>query len=311
MKKNAAPKRVNKIPALPGRARAANKGDFGKVLIVGGSQGMVGACALAANAALRSGAGLVVVACPRSIQLTVAGLCPCATTIRLAEDDSGRIRPASAILTMNRTGLFEGIAKPNVVAGGPGLGRGDRIFERALTHLWLTLGRLTGAIILDADALNALSPSSSAGRGGWDRIAWPPLIITPHPGEMARLHRKTAADVQSDRLKIAVKTANMMAAGNPVVVLKGAGTIVTNGRDYYVNQTGNPGMATGGTGDVLTGVISALVAQGMSRFDAAVLGVRVHGIAGDLAAKALGQTSLIATDVIEYLPAAFRRVRSR
>ncbi len=127
---------------------------------------------------------------------------------------------------------------------------------------------------------------------------------------MARLHKTTSAVIQRDRIGSAVKTSRMMSAERPVVVLKGAGTIVTDGVGYYLNRTGNPGMATGGTGDVLTGVIAGLVAQGMTRLDAAMLGVHVHGLAGDLAAKALGQASVMATDLIECLPVVLRRVRS-
>ncbi|NLX22116.1 MAG: NAD(P)H-hydrate dehydratase [Phycisphaerae bacterium] len=141
-------------------------------------------------------------------------------------------------------------------------------------------------------------------------------VITPHPGELARMHSLTTREIQADREGIAVRTAIMMteeAATSPdhrsVVVLKGAGTIVTDGLRIYVNRTGNPGMATGGSGDVLTGILAALIGQGLTRFDAAVLAVYLHGLAGDLGARRLGQMSLIATDIIDALPAAILTLR--
>ncbi|HWL93788.1 MAG TPA: ADP/ATP-dependent (S)-NAD(P)H-hydrate dehydratase, partial [Phycisphaerae bacterium] len=174
-------------------------------------------------------------------------------------------------------------------------------------------------IVLDADALNAIHTAHSPQN---ETMQWPHsgnFVVTPHPGEMARLCGTDTSDVQARREETAVRAAAAMIATRPsktsiqeqdaqrgVVVLKGAQTIVTDGQRAFVNRTGNPGMATGGTGDVLTGVISGLLAQGLPRFDAAVLGVCVHGLAGDLAARSLGETSLIASDLLDYLPTAFR-----
>lgn len=307
-------RRICAIPKLAQRRREAHKGDFGRVLVIGGSRGMIGAPSLVANAALRSGAGLVTVACPRTIQPTVAGLCPCATSIALPEDADGRISPTDALRYLRKLSLFDEVSAPTVVAAGPGLGQGNRRFSIALVKLLLAFADAAGVpVVLDADALNALAAAGTTGttrrpsascRGS--------LILTPHPGEMARLHGVSASAVQKDREGYAAKTARMLnPEGSPrecrtAVVLKGVRTFVTDGTRCYVNNTGNPGMATGGSGDVLTGIIAGLIGQGLSAFDAAVLGVHVHGVAGDLAAEAIGQVSLIATDLIDFLPAAFR-----
>lgn len=205
-------------------------------------------------------------------------------------------------------GLFT-TDRPTVVAGGPGLGRGDASFDKSLVELWIAFMRTGVPLVLDADALNAMSKSMSH---GWRQIAWSRLIITPHPGELARMQGVTTKAIQADRSRWAMQTARELgarsrsASESPVVVLKGAGTIVTDGRRIYINRTGNPGMATGGSGDVLTGLIAGLIAQGMSCLDAAVLGVHVHGKAADLAAKRLGQASLIATDILDHIPMALR-----
>lgn len=316
---------IRVIPTLPHRRSDAHKGDFGRVLVIGGSRGMVGAPALAANAALRAGAGLVTVAVPEVIQLAVATLCPCATTIPLPAmkqgwsaqrtlhgTKQGMIDPRASLKLFHAMGGF-GEDRPSVVAGGPGLGRGDAAFEKALLDLWLSFMKVSVGLVLDADALNALHKSNVRSKRGWNHVPWTRTVITPHPGELGRLQGVTTKDIQSDRQGWAVRTALELGAQTPresempVVVLKGAGTVVTDGHRHFINRTGNPGMATGGSGDVLTGIIAGLIAQGMTCFDAAVLGVHVHGRAGDLAAKELGQASVIATDVLERLPGAMKR----
>lgn len=297
------------------RARDAHKGHFGRVLVIGGSRGMIGAPALAANAALRGGAGLVTVACPRSIQLTVAALCPCATTIPLPDGPDGLFVPHLAIETLRALHMFDSAGMPSVVAVGPGLGRSDRRFDAQVVRLISAFSAANVPVVVDADALHAMRIAGDDGRAGWDHSRHPRVILTPHAGELARLAGVSRTAVDQDRRGFAVRMARELASGmaSPanvgcVVALKGAGTIVADGSSMYVNKTGNPGMATGGSGDVLTGVIAALAAQGMSEFDAATLGVYVHGLAGDLAAKDKGQVSLIAQDVIDYLPEAFKRV---
>jgi NAD(P)H-hydrate epimerase len=282
---------VTKIPRLKPRAANAHKGDFGKVCIIAGSIGISGAAALAGRAALRAGAGLVRVATPKSVLPIVASIEPSFTTIPLAEDGAGRIA-ANAVNT-----ILNLIPDNDCFAFGPGVGVSQgvsSVLQRLLEQKGLRL-------IIDADGLNNLSKIND-----WPRQTKADIILTPHPGEMRRLWAGLFREpIPTDRRSQAVKFANKT---KTIVVLKGSGTIVTDGKKIYVNKTGNPGMATGGTGDVLTGVITALMGQGLSSFDAAVLGVYIHGRAGDIAAKKVGQVSLIATDVIDSLGEAFKKM---
>ena len=292
----------SKPKPLPARSEDAHKGDFGRVLIIGGSVGMSGAPTLAGLAALRSGAGLVTIAVPESIQPVVAAGCPCATTMGLPESLEGRIAWAQV----------HGLPPCEVVVVGPGIGQGENAYARACWRQidWLRCDAQL-PVIIDADALNLASMLGE----DWRQRPHPRTILTPHPGELSRLLGRAAEEIQADR-KGAVRD---MLAGleggegedGPVVVLKGAGTLVGSGRRLYQNSTGNPGMATGGSGDVLSGMIAALVGQGLSLFDAAATAVYVHGLAGDLAVAAKGETSLIATDIIEALPAAFMKFSRR
>ena len=309
-------KRVVRIPRLPARRKDAHKGDFGRALIIGGSVGMSGAPALAGMAALRAGAGLVIVAVPRTIQPIVATLCPCATSIGLPETASGQIEPGSALRELIERGLAgpRAQAAPDALVIGMGMGRGDAHTARAVWELIDAFRSQAGVpCVIDADALNLARQGTDSAPEVWTTTEHPRTIITPHPGELARLRGVSTQEIQSAREPAAVETANTMARGTvdpearPIVVLKGAGTIVTDGRRLYVNRTGNPGMATGGSGDVLGGVIGALLGQKLSLFDAAVLGVHVHGLAGDLAARQHGQSSLIATDIVEHLGTALHR----
>ena len=279
---------VNTVPKLAPRAPDAHKGDFGKVAIIAGSFGMSGAAALAGRSALRAGAGLVRVAVPKSVLPIVAAIEPSFTTIALAEDNSGRIsaKAANAILNI--------VTENDCLAFGPGIGTSSAL--RSILETLIKQQNLR--LIIDADGLNNLSAIKN-----WPAHVKAKLILTPHPGEMKRLwpvlfreplppQRSSQAEQLAQRTKT-------------TVVLKGAGTIVTDGEKIYINKTGNPGMATAGSGDVLTGVITALAAQGLSDFDAAALGTYIHGLAGDIAAQKKGQLSLIATDIIESLPNAF------
>jgi ADP-dependent NAD(P)H-hydrate dehydratase len=285
--------RVNSLVRLPARESGAHKGQFGRVLVVGGSTGMVGAPALAANAALRGGAGLVTVATPADIQQTVAGLCPCATSIPLAISVGGRF-------TSEVSQQFRDVCDTaRAIAIGPGLGDGtdrDPIVEAAIR------GDLP--VVLDADGLNVL-----ARQADWPNHIHAPTIITPHPGEFARLAGEPVGASPSEREAAAIAMARRVKGDQPfVVLLKGAGTVVTDGDRIYTNTTGNPGMATGGSGDVLTGLIAALVAQGIDLFEAGCLGAFVHGRAGDLAAATLGQASMTAEDLLTYLPDAVQEI---
>lgn len=280
------------LPRLPARHADSHKGDYGRALLIGGSRGMSGAIALAGLAALRSGAGLVTLAVPRSIQDVVAGASPCFMTLALADD--GRFVNAAS-----SGDVLAAATSMTAVALGPGLGRTPSVTD-FVTRIYC---EVSAPLVVDADALFALAEA------GMPPAAAGPRILTPHPGEFARLTGKRVDG--AERVDAAAELARdwkSKASGGLVIVLKGHETVVTDGARVSVNQTGNPGMATGGTGDVLTGVITALLCQGLSPFDAARLGVHVHGLAGDLAARALGQVSLIASDVIDFLPAAFRQL---
>jgi NAD(P)H-hydrate epimerase len=281
--------RIETIPKLPPRPADSHKGRFGTVLIIAGSRGMAGAAALSGGSALRAGAGLVRVACPAGVQPTVASFEPSYMTYPLPEDDEGMIRLQPAIPVLQRL-----IGSADVLAVGPGLGQSDEI--RGLIR-WL-IESTDRPLVIDADGLNALSTQVEL-LSGLTR----PVILTPHPGEFARLVGTEIAEVQADREGNAARLAGR--SESLVVVLKGAGTIVTDGRRVYVNRTGNPGMATGGTGDVLTGVIAGLLGQKLAAFDAAQLGVYIHGLAGDIARDQNGVVGMIAGDVVDALPDAF------
>jgi len=279
---------IETIPKLKPRAIDAHKGAFGKVCIIGGSIGMSGAAALAGRAALRAGAGLVRVAVPKSVLPIVASIEPSYTTIPLAEDSAGRIS-AKAINT-----ILDAVGENDCLAFGPGIGVSGAL--RSILETLLEQEQLR--LLIDADGLNNL-----CGIKDWPAKLKANLILTPHPGEMKRLWSGLFREqMPPDRCDQAGKLAKHT---KTIVVLKGAGTIVSDGQKVYINKTGNPGMATAGSGDVLTGVITALIGQGLSNFDAAVLGVYIHGLAGDIAAEKFGQVSLIATDIIDSLPTAF------
>ncbi len=281
---------IESIPKLRPRAVDAHKGDFGKVCIIASSTGMSGAAALAGRSALWAGAGLVRVATPKSVLPIVASIEPSFTTIALPEDSLGRIS-AKAI-----NPILEALSENDVVAFGPGVGISGAL--RSVLETLLEQDQLR--LIIDADGLNNL-----AGIKDWPTKLKAKLVLTPHPGEMKRLWSGLFREpLPSDRQQQAIQLAQQT---KTVVALKGAGTVVTDGQKVYINKTGNPGMATAGSGDVLTGVITALAGQGLSDFDAAVLGVYIHGLAGDIAAENLGQVSLMTTDIVDALPEAFMR----
>jgi ADP-dependent NAD(P)H-hydrate dehydratase len=279
---------IRDIPKLKPRKPDAHKGDFGRVCIIGGCIGMSGAAAMAGRAALRSGAGLVRVAVPKSVLPIVASIEPSYTTIPLAEDNSGKIS-SKAINT-----ILDAVSQNDCLAFGPGIGISGAL--RSILETLLEQEQLR--LLIDADGLNNLS-----GIKDWPDKLKADLILTPHPGEMKRLWSGLFREqLPSDRKDQAGKLAKHT---KTIVVLKGARTVVTDGQKVYINKTGNPGMATAGSGDCLTGVITALIGQGLSNFDAAVLGVYIHGLAGDIAAEKFGQVSLMATDIIDSLPNAF------
>jgi len=251
---------------------------------------MTGAISLSGMAALRGGAGLVKLAVPLSSQEVVAGFEPSYMTIGLPCDDAGRIGlPA-------REGIAELAQKATALGCGPGLARSAELDELVA---WMYT-ELTQPAVFDADALNALAaqPDLLGKPGG-------PRILTPHPGEFQRLIGATA---RLPRHELEQQAVALAARCGIVVLLKGHRTLIADGRQQAHNTSGNPGMATGGTGDVLTGLATAMLCQHLSPFDAARLAAHVHGLAGDLAAQELGQVSLIASDLVRWLPAAFRRL---
>ncbi len=281
------------LPEIPSRPAEGHKGSFGRVLIVAGSRGMSGAAALAGLGALRGGAGLVYLAVPHSVVPIVAAIEPSYLTIALPESRGGRIGRGAIAR------LVEPCRRMNALAIGPGLGQ-SRGVEKVVASLYAGLAQ---PLVVDADGLNALAimPEQVGEHAG-------PRILTPHPGEFARLTGVEIHDVQSRREELAAAFA---ADHGVIVLLKGPGTVVTDGERVYVNTTGNSGMGTGGTGDVLTGLITALLAQGLPPFEAAQLGAWMHGRAGDLAAAECSQPGLVASDLPRYLGRVWLELAAR
>ncbi len=281
--------RISDIPQLPSRAVDSHKGSYGRAVIIGGSMGMSGAVSLAGLGALRGGAGLVYLACPRSVWSAVAAIEPSYLTVPLPEDAHGRLAVPSI------PEILTACQNADAVAIGPGLGQSDDLREVVSQ----VVRGVDVPCVIDADGLNLLV----------DRLeilatARSSRVLTPHPGEFARLTGLSIHEVQANREGLAVQFANRHRV---VLVLKGAGTVVTDGQRLFINRTGNPGLATGGTGDVLTGLITALIAQGAAPFDAACLGCHLHGLAGDIAAEELSPPGMIASDLPKYLPLAWKR----
>lgn len=284
---------IDKLPSAPARPADAHKGTFGRVLVIGGSRGMSGAPSLAGLGALRGGAGLVYVAVPSEILPIVAAIEPSYLTIPLATDEEH-----GCLSTDGLKGLRTACEGKDAIALGPGLGQSRGV--SAIVDSFFT--ELPQPIVVDADALNVLAASGGGGRTASSAAG--PRILTPHPGEFARLTGREIATVQSQRAKLAAEFA---AAHGVILLLKGQGTIITDGDRVAINRTGNPGMATGGSGDVLTGLIAALLAQGMPAFEAAQLGAHLHGLAGDLAASELSRPGMIASDLPKFLAQAWQR----
>jgi hydroxyethylthiazole kinase-like uncharacterized protein yjeF len=278
------------------RPRDSNKGMYGHVLVAGGSLGKTGAAVMAGFSALRAGAGLVTVASPKSVIGVIAGYHPELMTEPLSETDAGTIAK-EALEEFNR--LAE---NKTVLAIGPGISRhpGTAEFVRAIV-----IKTQIPQIVLDADGLNAFEGEVQK-LNGHNRT----LVLTPHPGEMARLTGLSTAAIQRDRVSVARTFAQ---DHQLILVLKGDRTVIADPEgDVWVNTTGNPGMATGGTGDILTGIVAGMLAQNPKRaFIAVLAAVYLHGLAGDVAEESSGEQSLVATDLITSLPEAFRRIRAQ
>jgi ADP-dependent NAD(P)H-hydrate dehydratase / NAD(P)H-hydrate epimerase len=283
-------------PMLAPRARDANKGSYGHVLVIGGSLGKAGAAAMAGFSALRAGAGLSTVATPKSVLATVAGFHPEVMTEPLAETEAGTISPRSLESALDLL-----VERKTVVAIGPGISRHPETVE----FVRAAVTRYNTPTVLDADALNAFEHASGK-LTGHGRT----LVITPHPGEMSRLTDRSIADIQTNRLEVARSFAR---EHELIVVLKGHRTLIASpDGTVWVNPTGNPGMATGGTGDVLTGMVAGLIAQHPEdALAATALAVYLHGLAGDLAASSVGEGSLVATDLVRFLPEAFSEMQAQ
>ncbi|MBI3097333.1 MAG: NAD(P)H-hydrate dehydratase [Planctomycetes bacterium] len=279
------------VPMLPARKRDAHKGDFGHVLVVAGAEGYVGAAALASDAALRVGAGLVTLAAPRAVYPILAAK----LTGVMVQPVPSTAEGTCAVEAEHR--LRELQSRATVRAVGPGLTAGPAV--SSLLRVWLPESGLP--TVVDADAINCLGtdlgPLMNNGA---------PVILTPHPGEMARLTSRPVPDIQRNRAEIAHEFARRHKC---VLVLKGARTVVSDGDRLFTNPSGNPGMATAGSGDVLCGIIAGLIAQGLGAFESAQLGVYLHGLAGDIAASQVTEQGVIATDLIDFLPAAFVKQR--
>lgn len=281
------------LSPLPVRTPEFHKGLAGRVLVIAGSAGMTGAGAMASRACLRAGAGVVTWAIPKSLNAIAEGLIMEVMTLPIPDTPSGA--PAMDA----REILVEAAREANCVILGSGLPVAGDTGEL----MRLLIPEIYPPLIVDGGAFSAIGSDLMILRKRQS-----PSIITPHPGEMGRLIGKTSAEVQARRRDFAVKYAKLSGA---VVVLKGHETIISDGAAVRVNRTGNPGMATAGSGDVLCGVIAALVGQGLAPFDAAALGAHLHGLSGDLAAAEKGVHGLMASDIIEKLPAAFLAYANR
>lgn len=273
------------------REPETHKGDYGRVLVVAGSLGMTGAAYLSSQAALISGCGLVNLVIPKSLNTIMEVKLTEAITLPQKETEEGTlsIKAYDSIINLSKT--------CHVAAMGCGLSRHpetEDLIQKLIKSLEIPM-------VLDADALNAASKDPNILKETKSRI-----VITPHPGEMARILKTTTQEIQKERFKIALDFACKYGV---IVVLKGHKTIVVDEHgSNYINTTGNPGMATGGMGDILTGMIASFIGQGLDPFGASKLGVYIHGLSADIAASKKGQISLIASDVLNYIPEAIKKV---
>jgi hydroxyethylthiazole kinase-like uncharacterized protein yjeF len=266
------------------RKRSAHKGDFGHLLVIAGHEGYTGAAILCATAAMRAGAGLVTLGVPRNIYHVIAAMSP--PELMPRPYDSAK-------------DILAALPRFDALAIGPGISQRPDMQELARS----VISEAEVPMVVDADALNAVAKHPHI-----LKKLKAPTVVTPHPGEMSRLTGMKADEIQARRWEIARNFAQEFPA---VCVLKGAGTVIAQ-RDgpIFVNSTGNPGLAKGGTGDVLTGIIGSLLAQNYSLFDAARAGVFVHGLAADLAVEKVSERALLASDVLEHIGAAFDAVQN-
>jgi NAD(P)H-hydrate epimerase len=290
---------------IPERPANSYKGDYGHALVIAGSRGKTGAALMTSRACLRTGAGMVTIGIPETLSDIFQGRVTEEMVLPLPDDGRGMLSPEALGPILNFVSQ-----KADVIAIGPGIGVSDAT-RRMMTELIMTS---PVPLVIDADGLNSL-----AGAKDVLKKAKSPLILTPHTGEMARLLRQKTeneddiseiiADISRDRINTTVSFSKDTGI---YLVLKGAPTIIAEpGGKVLINTTGNPGMASAGSGDVLTGMISALLGQGLNPLDASVLGTYMHGMGGDIAASEKGMHSMIATDIIEKIPNAFAALKIR
>ncbi len=275
---------------MPQRPEDANKGTMGTMLNISGSYAMAGACILSSLSALKSGVGLLKVALPQSIYPIVAASVYEAVFVPVCDKES---------LTVN-TDSLDYLLDISKTADSVLLGCGLKCCDDTIEFVKEFLTACTTDILVDADGINALSENIDILKSVKANV-----ILTPHPKEFSRLTKLSVDEVLKDRESVAKAFAKEYGV---TLVLKGRNTIVTDGEQIFVNTTGNSGMAKGGSGDVLSGIIASLLAQKVSAFDACCLGVYVHGLAGDMASKELSKTSMLPRDIISYLPQAFKKL---
>lgn len=281
-------KRITSPPPLPARPKDGNKGTFGRVLIVGGNEGMLGAPSMAGRAALKLGSGLVEIAVPRVILVAALTITPELIGIGLDSGVSDELKSAAD--------------KAAAIVVGPGIGQSDDAFDRLKS-----LAALPKPMVVDADALNMIAREDN-----WPAWFKASAVLTPHPGEMKRLAKLIGRDsVPTDdagRIDIATAAANSF---GQTIVLKGSRTVVTDGSRVYINHTGDSSLSKAGTGDVLSGMIGCLLGQKMTPFDAACAAVHLHGRAGEIAGEDLGLRCVFAHDVIDAIPKSVAEYESR
>ncbi len=279
---------------FPPRKKDAHKGNYGHILILAGSTGFTGAAALASLGALRSGGGLVTLGVPRSLNFIMEVKLTEVMTKPLPETEAGSLSLEA------EEEILQLAQRVDALVIGPGLSTHPETGELVRR----LLAKINKPLVIDADGLNVL-----AGDISLLTKSPAPIVITPHPGEMGQLTGKTIREVQSERLGVAQEVASQTGA---VVVLKGAGTIISDREgEAYVNPTGNPGMASGGMGDVLTGMIASFIGQGLTEIEAAQAGVYIHGLAGDIAVESQGEIGLMATDLLDKIPQTIKRLQHK
>ena len=279
-----------KFPLLP-RKKNTDKSHYGHALLIAGSRGMMGAAILSARAALASGSGLVTLGLPSNLSWVASKALPEAMSLSLPGSPTGHLGPAS----FSKIGKFIKNRKTSAVLIGPGLSQNGEV-SRLVRKL---VKAIKVPVILDADGINSFKGKSK-------ELLYhsSSMVVTPHKKEFERLFSARWPERQTDRIRLAKKLSKFY---DVVLVMKGHRTLVVSGDRYYVNRTGNPGMAKGGSGDVLSGIITAFISQGLEPFLASCWAVYFHGKAADLAVKERGELGLLASDIIQFLPKAFRR----